>query len=303
MKRNNKSFALVTVLLLSLALLLGACSPAAVSPSAEPTAEATATPEATPEATAEATVEPAAEPIVLKVGASPVPHSEILAIAAQELAAQGITLDIVEYTDYVQPNLALDAGDLDANYFQHLPYLESFNESNGTKVSSAVAVHFEPLGLYPGKTASIEELKEGASIVVPNDTTNEARALHLLAAQGLITLPENSDLTITPKDIVENPKKLKFVEVEAAQVARSAQDVDLAVINGNYALEAGFTAEDALASETTDSLAAETYANILAVRTGDETRPEIQALITALTSDAVRDYINAQYTGAVIPVF
>ena len=243
------------------------------------------------------------EEITLKIGASPTLHAEILNAAKDELAEKGIKLDIVEFTDYVQPNLATESGDLDANYFQHLPYLESFNKENGTNLVSAGAIHYEPFGVYAGKTTSLDELQDGATIAVPNDTTNEARALLLLEAQGLIKLKEDAGLTATKNDSVENPKNLQLYEVEAAQLPRVIGDVDVAVINGNYAIEAGYKVSDALAVEASDSLAATTYGNIVAVRAGEENDPAIQALIEALTSDEVKAFIESTYDGAVVPLF
>ena len=202
----------------------------------------------------------------LTVGASPAPHAEILEAAREELAKKGYDLKIVEYTDYVQPNLALDAGDLDANYFQHLPYLEQFNEERGTKLVSAGKIHYEPFGIYAGKTATLDALADGAKVAVPNDATNEARALLLLEAQGLLKLADGAGLKATKTDIVENPKNLDILEVEAAQVPRSLPDVDIAVINGNYAIEAGLKVSDALAVEASDSEAATTYGNVVAVQ-------------------------------------
>lgn len=239
----------------------------------------------------------------IKVGASPAPHAEILEAAAPVLEKLGYTLTIVEYTDYVQPNLALSTGDLDANYFQHLPYLEQFNEENKTAIVSAAAIHYEPFGIYAGKTASLEELADGASIAVPNDATNEARALLLLEDQGLIKLAEGAGLKATKTDIVENPKNLEILEVEAAQVPRSLQDVDVAVINGNYAIEAGLKVSDALAVEAADSEAAVTYGNIVAVQEGHENDEAVQALIEALTSSEVAEFIESTYEGAVVPLF
>ncbi|MCI8623014.1 MAG: ABC transporter substrate-binding protein [Provencibacterium sp.] len=239
--------------------------------------------------------------VTLKVGASPTPHAEILTEAAKELASQGITLDIVEFTDYVQPNLALDSGELDANFFQHGPYLDQFNADRGTKLVSVGTVHYEPLGLYAGKSASVKDLPDGASIAVPNDTTNEARALLLLQSEGLLTLKEGAGVNATQTDIAENPKGLKIQEIAPEQAARSLQDVDLAVINGNYAILGGLNIADALAQEAADSLAAETYANVLAVREGDEARPEIAALLKALQGDAVKTFIENSYAGAVVP--
>ena len=239
----------------------------------------------------------------LTVGASPAPHAEILEAAREELAKKGYDLKIVEYTDYVQPNLALDAGDLDANYFQHLPYLEQFNEERGTKLVSAGKIHYEPFGIYAGKTASLDELADGAKVAVPNDATNEARALLLLEAQGLLKLKDGAGLKATKTDIVENPKNLDILEVEAAQVPRSLPDVDIAVINGNYAIEAGLKVSDALAVEASDSEAATTYGNVVAVQEGKEEDEKTKALMEALTSDAVKEYIEQTYEGAVVPLF
>ena len=239
----------------------------------------------------------------LTVGASPAPHAEILEAAREELAKKGYDLKIVEYTDYVQPNLALDAGDLDANYFQHLPYLEQFNEERGTKLVSAGKIHYEPFGIYAGKTATLDALADGAKVAVPNDATNEARALLLLEAQGLLKMADGAGLKATKTDIVENPKNLDILEVEAAQVPRSLPDVDIAVINGNYAIEAGLKVSDALAVEASDSEAATTYGNVVAVKEGKEEDAKTKALIEALTSDAVKEYMEQTYEGAVVPLF
>jgi D-methionine transport system substrate-binding protein len=240
----------------------------------------------------------------LVVGASTTPHAEILEQARPALEAAGYELEIVEYADYVQPNLALDSGELDANYFQHQPYLDQFNAENKTEISSAAIIHYEPYGLYPGKTATIDALAEGAQIAVTNDVSNEARALLLLDAQGIITLTEGIGLKATINDIAENPKNFEIIEIEAAQLARSLQDVDMAVINGNYAIEAGLNvSKDAVAFEDKDSIAAETYGNIIAVKTGNEDREDIKALIEALQSDAVKQFINDNYEGAVVPKF
>ena len=248
---------------------------------------------------------PAASGEVKKIiiGASPAPHAEILRAAGDVLAAKGYELDIKEYVDYIQPNLALESGDLDANYFQHLPYLESFNEENGTKLVSAASIHYEPFGIYAGKTKSLEELADGATVAVPNDTSNEARALLLLEAQGLIKLKEGAGLTATKNDIVENPKNIKLYEVEAAQIPRSIDDVDVAVINGNYAIDAGFKVSDALAVEDSQSIAATTYGNVIAVQEGRENEEAIKALIEALESDEVKAFIETTYEGAVVPLY
>lgn len=240
----------------------------------------------------------------ITVAASPVPHAEILEVAGEILAQADITLKVVEFTDYIQPNKATENGEVDANYFQHGPYLENFNEENGTHLVSVASIHYEPLGLYPGKTKSLDELADGAQIGVPNDTTNEARALQLLAAQGLITLKEGAGLTATKNDIAENPKNLEIVEMEAAQLPRQLASLDMAVINGNYATEAGFSsAADALAAEDADSEAAQTYANVLVVKEGNEETPATKALIAALKSQTVKDYITETYGGAVVAIF
>ncbi len=240
----------------------------------------------------------------IKVGASITPHAEILETAKSILAAKGFELDIIEYNDYVQPNVALDAGDLDANYFQHQPYLDQFNADRGMELVSVAIIHYEPFGIYPGKTKSIEDLKDGAEIAVPNDGTNEARALLLLEDQGLIKIKEGVGMEATVIDIVENPKNLVIHEIEAAQLARSLQDVDIAVINGNYAIQADLNvSKDAIAVEDKDSVAAETYGNVIAIRKGDEDREEIKALIEALKSDEVKNYIESTYEGAVVPKF
>ncbi len=238
------------------------------------------------------------------VGASVTPHAEILEKAKSILAAQGYELQIIEYTDYVQPNVALDAGDLDANYFQHQPYLDQFNAERGMELVSVAIIHYEPFGVYPGKTKSFDELKDGAQIAVPNDGTNEARALLLLEAQGLIKLKEGVGMDATKNDIAENPKNIDIVEIEAAQLARSLQDVDMAVINGNFAIQAELNvSKDAIAVEDKDSLAADTYGNIIAVKKGDEEREEIKALVNALKSDEVKQFINDTFEGAVVPKF
>lgn len=240
--------------------------------------------------------------VVLKVGASPSPHAEILNFVKDQLTEQGIDLQVVEFTDYVLPNKSLEAGEIDANYFQHQPYLDDFNEKEGANLVGAVKVHFEPFGIYPGKTASLDELKDGAEIAVPNDTTNEARALQLLEAQGLIKLKEGVGLEATVRDITENPKNLKITELPAEQLSRALSDVDFAIINGNYALSAGLSGK-ALVTEGTDTPAKDRFQNVLAVRGGDENREEIKALIAALTSEETREYLEKTYPGVVIPVF
>ena len=286
----------------TLALSLAACGSSASSSAAESTAPAESEAASTSEAASEETTDLAGT--TLKVAASPTPHAEILNAAKDILAEQGITLEVVEFSDYVQPNLVTESGEVDANYFQHTPYLESFNEENGTHLVSVGAIHYEPFGIYPGKSSDLENIADGAVIAVPNDTTNEARALQLLAAQGIITVREGAGLTATVNDIEENPHNVKIEEIEAAQLPRTVADVDFAVINGNYAMEAGFSVgKDALATEDASSEAAQTYANLLVVKEGNENDPAIQALFAALTSDTVKDYINNTYDGAVVPIF
>lgn len=285
----------------SLALSLAACGSSASTDSVAASSESTAASSAAAESTAE-TSELAGT--TLKVAASPTPHAEILNAAKDILAEQGIDLEVIEFTEYVQPNLVTESGEVDANYFQHKPYLDGFNVKQGTHLVSVGPVHYEPLGIYPGKSDDLANIADGATIAVPNDTTNEARALQLLATQGLITVRDDAGLTATINDITENPHNIKFEEIEAAQLPRTVQDVDFAVINGNYALAAGFSVKnDALATEDASSEAAQTYANILAVKEGRENDPAIQALYAALTGDKVKDYINSTYDGAVVPIF
>ncbi len=240
----------------------------------------------------------------LKIGASVTPHAEILKVAKEILAQEGITLEIVEYNDYVIPNTATESGELLANYFQHQPYLTDFNAEKNTHLVSVAAIHYEPFGVYPGKAKSLDNLADGATIAIPNDGTNEARALLLLQAQGLIKLKDGVGLTATILDIAENPKNLVIKEIEAAQIARALTDVDLGVINGNYAIQAGLkVGTDALAVEDKDSEAAQTYGNIVVVKEGNENNAAIQALVKALKSDKVKTFINDTYEGAVIPLF
>lgn len=296
----KKSVGVITAALLAAAALT-ACG----GSKAEETTAAAATeaPAANAEETEAAATEAPAELKEIKVGASPAPHAEILEAAAPALEKLGYKLSIVEYTDYVQPNIALDTSDLDANYFQHLPYLEQFNAERGTKLVSAGAIHYEPFGIYAGKTAALDAIADKATVAVPNDATNEARALLLLEAQGLIKLNEGVGLNATKNDIAENPKNLEILEVEAAQIPRSLKDVDIAVINGNYAIDAGLKVSDALAVEASDSEAATTYGNIVAVQEGKENDEIAKALIEALTSDDVKAFIESTYEGAVVPLF
>lgn len=236
------------------------------------------------------------------VGASPSPHAEILEKAKELLAQDGYTLEITEFTDYVLPNTALENGDIDANYFQHGPYLDDFNAKNGTNLVSVAAVHFEPLGIYAGRSTSLQDIQDGAVIAVPNDTSNEARALLLLQAQGLITLREGVGLEATPLDIVDNPKNISIKELEAAQLPRTLEDVDFAVINGNYVLSAGLEKEP-LATEDASSDAAQTYANVIAVKAGNEDLPKIKALVKVMQSDEIKAFIEQTYGTRVVAVF
>ena len=239
----------------------------------------------------------------IKVGASPAPHAEILKEVKSELEKDGYKLEIVEFQDYVQPNKALDAGDIDANYFQHKPYMDEFNAKQETELVSIGAIHYEPLGLYQGEKKSLDELAEGDKIAVPNDTTNEARALLLLESEGLIKLKKDAGLTATKQDVVENPKKLEIVELEAAIIPRSMSSVAMGVINGNYALSAGIKEETAITFESSDSAAAKTYANIIAVKKGNEDSEKSKALFKAMTSDKIKKFIEKKYGKAVVPVF
>ncbi len=238
---------------------------------------------------------------VLKVGATAVPHAEILEIIKPALQKEGIELNIIEFSDYVQPNLALNDKELDANFFQHAPYLENFiSEHKDCKIANAAGIHIEPMGIYSRKIKDIKELKDGASIAVPNDPTNEGRALLLLEKAGVLKLKAGVAEKATIQDIAENPKNIKFQEVEAAQVPRTLEDVDAAVINTNYAMQVDLVpTKDALFIEDSTS----PYVNIIAVRQGDEKRPEIEALIKALKSDKVKEFITEKYKGAVVPAF
>ena len=235
------------------------------------------------------------------VGASPAPHAEILKQAIPLMQEKGYELKVKEFSDFVLPNLALRDKELDANYFQHKPYLDQFNVENNTTLISVGAIHYEPFGIYAGRTKSLSEVKEGMSIAVPNDASNEARALRLLQDQGLIHLRDGAGITATIKDISKNPKNLQLKEIEAAQLVRSLPDVDFAVINGNYAIQGGLLVQDALAREASESLAATTYANIIAVRQEDEKSEGIETLVEILKSDSIKEYIENHYSGAVLP--
>lgn len=277
---NKKLFALA--LALGLTASLAACGSSA------------------PAASGSAAASTPSETVTLKVAASPTPHAEILNAVKGVLAEQGIDLQITEYGDYVVPNTAVEEGDEDANYFQHQPYLDNFNAENGTHLVSAGGIHIEPMGVYAGKTTALADLPDGATIAIPNDATNEGRALLLLEAQGLIKLKDSSNLESTPNDIAENSKNLQFKELEAAMIPNTVEEVDLSVINCNYALQAGFNpVEDALAIEDSNS----PYVNIIAVKEGHENDPAIVALVAALQSETAREFITSTYNGAVVPAF
>ena len=238
----------------------------------------------------------------ITVAASPTPHAEILKAVADVLNEEGWTLKIVEYADYVVPNNVVEDGEMDANYFQHQPYLDTFNAENGTHLVSVLAIHCEPFGIYPGTKAAVADLSEGDKIAIPNDGSNRARALLLLEAQGLITMTEGVGMQATVLDIIDNPLNLEIVEMEAAQIANVRDSVALALINGNYAMQAGlFVGTDAIAAE--DAEIAKNYENILVVKEGNENNAKIQALVAAFKSDAVKNYINETYPGSVVPVF
>lgn len=236
------------------------------------------------------------------IAASSTPHAEILEVAAEMMEEKGYELEVEIFDDYVLPNEVVESGDIDANYFQHIPYLNQFNEEKGTHLVDAGDIHYEPFGIYPGTKKSLDELSDGDTIAVPNDTTNEARALLLLQDNGIITLKEDAGLNATVNDIVENPNNVEIIELEAAQVARVAEETSYVVLNGNYALQAGFSvAKDALTYETSDSEAAKTYVNIIAVKEGNEENEGIKALVEVLKSDELKKFINDTYDGAVIP--
>lgn len=237
----------------------------------------------------------------ITVAASATPHAEILEEAKPLLEKEGYDLEVTVFDDYVRPNEVVESGEFDANYFQHIPYLDQFNEEKGTHLVNAGGIHYEPFGIYPGTKDSLDDLEDGDSIAVPNDTTNEARAL-LLQDNGIITLKEGAGLNATVKDIAENPHNVEIVELEAAQVARVTGETAYVVLNGNYALEAGFSVgKDALAYEKSDSEAAKTYVNVIAVKEGNENSDKIKALVDVLKSDEIKDFINEKYDGAVIP--
>ena len=286
---KNKIFA--TLLALTLALSLTACGS-----KSDDSAKADTTDDAQTEQPAEPQ-----ETVTLNVAASPTPHAEILKQCVPILAEQGIDLQITEFDDYVMPNTAVEDGSLDANYFQHLPYLEDFNAKNGTHLASVGVIHYEPMGLYPGKSSDLANIPDGAKIGIPGDNTNGARALLLLEAQGVLKLKEGVGLEATELDIEENPHNVEIVPMEAANLPASLPDLDFAVINGNYASGAGI-GDTVLVTEDADSVAAQTYGNIVAVKEGNENNPAVLALVEALKSDAIKQYIKDTYNGIVMPM-
>ena len=242
------------------------------------------------------------ETVKIKIGATPSPHAEILEAAKDALKKKGVEIEIVTYNDYVQPNIATDEGQIDANYFQHQPYLDDFNKENNTHVVSVGKIHYEPFGIYAGKSKDLKNIQDGAKIAVPNDTTNEARALLLLEANGIIRLKDGAGLTATKQDIVENPHNVEIYEVEAAQIPRSLDSVDFACMNGNFAIQANYKPSEALAAEKSDSEAAQTYANIIAVAEKNKDTAWAKTLVEVLTSKEIQDFINKKYEGGVVPL-
>ena len=257
---------------------------------------------ASTETSTEASTEAKAENTVIKVGANITPHSEILEKAKPILADKGITLEIVKLEDSITPNTGVIEGSLDANYFQHVPYLEQFNKENGSDLVSIGAIHYEPFGIYAGRTTDLSQLPDGALVAVPNNVTNEARALLLLAQEGILTLKEDAGITATVEDIVDNPKDIQFKELAPEQLVAALPDVDVAVINGNYAIEGGLHVSGALAVEANDGLAATTYGNIIATSPEKEDDPALKTLVEVLESAEIAQYINDTYDGAVVPL-
>ena len=289
----------VTAVILTAALAVAALAGCGNTATSEPAAEATESASTTAAQEAENT---SSEDKTITVAASATPHAEILEQVKSILAEQGWDLQVTVFDDYVQPNNVVESGDFDANYFQHIPYLESFNEEHGTHLVNAGGIHYEPFGIYPGTKTSLDDLSSGDVIAVPNDTTNEARALLLLQDNGILTLKDGVGLEATVNDIVENPKDVKIQELAAEQVARVREEVAFVVLNGNYALQAGLSVgKDAIKFETSDSEAAKTYVNVIAVKEGNENSDKIKALVSALKSDEIKKYINDTYDGAVIP--
>lgn len=288
MKKKLISFFTATVIA---ATLLAGCGGSGAAPAAS---------DDKAETEAEAPAE-GGELTTITIAASPIPHAEILEQAKPLLAEKGYNLEIKVFEDYVQPNEVVNSGEIDANYFQHVPYLDSFNAEKGTDLVVAGRIHYEPLGIYPGTKSTLEEIGEGDVIAIPNDTTNEARALLLLQENGIITLKEGAGITATKQDVAENPHNVEIKELEAAQIPHVKDEVAYSVMNGNYALEAGFiAARDALAYEESDSEAAKTYVNVIAVKAGNEENEGIKALVEVLRSDEIKNFIAEKYEGGVV---
>lgn len=298
MKKISKLLALALAVALSLSL--AACG-GKDGPTPNSQTPETQTPAGANSAAPEGT--PAGAPVTLRVGASPTPHAEILEVAKEILAEQNITLEIVKYDDYNLPNDNVEDGQLDANYFQHITYMNGYNRDVGTHLVSVAELHYEPFGIYAGKTAALADLSDGATIAIPNDPTNGGRALLLLQEQGLITLADGVGLEPTVSDIVDNPHNYKITELTANLLTTTLQDVDIAVINGNYAIGAGLKASEALAIESADGTAGTAYVNVLAVKEGRENDEAIQALVNALKSDKVKAFMDETYGGGVVAVF
>lgn len=307
---KKKVLALVCALALGTGALAGCGSsePAVAETTADAAAESTAGEAASEDAAADNAADEAGETAeaaeskgAVTVAATAVPHAEILEAAKPLMEAEGWDMEIVVFTDYVQPNEVVESGDIDANYFQHVNYLNSYNEEKGTHLVNVGEIHYEPLGIYPGKESDLAAISDGAEIAVPNDTTNCARALLLLEAQGLIKLDPEAGITATEIDIIENPHNIKIVPLAAEQVARTLPDVAFGVVNGNYALEAGLSTEDAVAIEADDSEAVQEYVNVIAVREGNEENEGVKALVDVLKSDDIKKFINEKYEGSVVP--
>ena len=303
----------VLALVISAAFVLGVtgCGSSAQSTPADGAASTAETADAVAEASDEASKdsgvagareEAASDEVTIKVGANITPHAEILREAQPLLKEQGINLEIVELEDSITPNTGVIEGSLDANYFQHVPYLDQFNEENGSELVSIGAIHYEPFGVYAGRTTDLKDLPDGALVAVPNNVTNEARALLLLAQEGLLTLKDDAGIEATIGDIVENPKNIEFKELAPEQLVAALPDVDVAVINGNYAIEGGLHVSQALAVEANDGLAAQTYGNIIATSPDKKDDPALKALVEVLQGDEIKAFIEGKYDGAVVPL-
>lgn len=295
--KTNRNFKKTALVLIVLALISTSLLTACQSNPATPTPT-----EAVPATSTSATESAVTAPLKIRIGVSPVPHGDIVNFIKESLApAVGLEIEVIEFSDYVLPNLALQDGSIDINFFQHLPYLTDFNASNGTDLVSIAGVHIEPLGIYSNSLQSLDGLPENAVVAIPNDASNGGRALNLLAGNGLLKLKDGVGYSATVTDITENPKNLKISELEAAQLVRSLEDTSISVINGNYAIQGGLTpAEDALALESGEN---NPYVNILAVKHGNESNPAIQLFVSLITSNEVKQFIEEKYAGSVIPAF